>query len=75
MEFFEKLLAEHRAAIERFVKFKLPSASDADDILQEVNLPLIKNSQSCTARMRSMRGCSALHETNAVNFSVGGRDA
>ena len=33
---FEMLLEEHRAAVERFVRFRLPSKPDADDTLQEV---------------------------------------
>lgn len=35
---FEQLLAEHRTAAERFVRFRLSSRSDADDVLQEVYL-------------------------------------
>ncbi len=38
METFEELLAEHRSAVERFVKFRLPSKADAEDVLQEVYL-------------------------------------
>ena len=33
---FEKLLEECRADVERFVKFRLPSVCDAEDVLQEV---------------------------------------
>lgn len=36
MDDFEKLFCECRSAVERFVKFKLPSKFDADDVLQEV---------------------------------------
>ncbi|MDD4493977.1 MAG: sigma-70 family RNA polymerase sigma factor [Eubacteriales bacterium] len=36
MDEFEKLLCENRGTIERFVKFRLPSTFDADDVLQEV---------------------------------------
>lgn len=36
MDDFEKLLCECRGALERFVKFRLPSEFDADDVLQEV---------------------------------------
>lgn len=32
---FEELFREHRADVERFVKFRLPSAADAEDVLQE----------------------------------------
>ena len=35
---FERLLAEHRTAAERYVRFRLSSRSDADDVLQEVYL-------------------------------------
>ena len=35
---FEQLLAEHRTAAERYVRFRLSSRSDADDVLQEVYL-------------------------------------
>ena len=43
MEEFEKLLCECRGAVERFVKFKLPSSFDADDVLQEVYMAAHKN--------------------------------
>ena len=33
---FEEMLAEHRQAVERFVKFRLPSPADAEEILQDV---------------------------------------
>ena len=36
MKSFEELLAEHRGAVERYVKFKLPSEADTDDVIQEV---------------------------------------
>lgn len=36
MKTFESLLTEHRPAVERFVKFKLPREADADDVIQEV---------------------------------------
>lgn len=38
MKSFEELLTEHRKAVERYVKFKLPAEADADDVLQEVFL-------------------------------------
>lgn len=38
MEPFETLLAEYAPAVERFVKFRLPSKADAEDVLQEVYL-------------------------------------
>ena len=36
MENFESLLAEHRGAVERFVKFRIANRADAEDVLQEV---------------------------------------
>lgn len=36
MEEFERLLAECKCAVERFVYYKLPRKADADDVLQEI---------------------------------------
>lgn len=38
MDHFEKLLEMHRIYVERYVRFRLISTADADDILQEVYL-------------------------------------
>lgn len=38
MASFEELLAAHRGAVERYVRFRLPIAADADDVWQEVCL-------------------------------------
>lgn len=38
MDEFEKLLSEVSSGVERFVRFRLPSQTDADDVLQEVYL-------------------------------------
>ena len=38
METFEELLAEHRLAVERFVKFRIGNPADAQDVLQDVYL-------------------------------------
>ena len=38
MEDFEALLSPCRGAVERFVKFKIPVAADAEDVLQEIYL-------------------------------------
>ena len=38
MEEFEQLLSEVRIGVERFVRYRLPSQADADDVLQEVYL-------------------------------------
>ena len=38
MDEFEKLLADVSSGVERFVRYRLPSQPDADDVLQEVYL-------------------------------------
>ena len=38
MDDFERLLAEHRGAAERYIRFRLPTREDADDVLQETCL-------------------------------------
>ena len=38
MENFEELIAEYKGAVERFVKFRLPDKTEAEDVLQEVFL-------------------------------------
>ena len=49
MDEFEKLLAEVSSGMERFVRYRLPSQTDADDVLQKVYLsayrkfPQLKN--------------------------------
>lgn len=40
---FEALLESQRPAIERFVRFRIPSQADADDVLQEVYLAAYRN--------------------------------
>lgn len=35
---FEKLLKEHRGDVERFIRFRLTSRTDAEDVSQEVFL-------------------------------------
>ena len=38
MDEFEKMLAEVSKSVERFVRYRLPSQTDADDVLQEIYL-------------------------------------
>lgn len=38
MEEFERMLDRARISVERFVRYRLPSQSDADDVLQEIYL-------------------------------------
>ena len=35
MDEFERLLAPNRAALERFVRYRVPGRADADDVIQE----------------------------------------
>ena len=52
MDEFEKLLADVSSGVERFVRYRLPSQTDADDVLQEVYLsayrkfPQLKNKEA-----------------------------
>ncbi len=43
MSKFENLLSDNQLSVERFVKFRIPNVSDAEDILQEVFLTAFKN--------------------------------
>ena len=43
MSKFEDLLFCNQLSVERFVKFRIPNVSDAEDILQEVFLTAFKN--------------------------------
>ena len=43
MDEFEKMLAEVSSGVERFVRYRLPSQTDADDVLQEVYLSAYRN--------------------------------
>ena len=38
MDEFEKLLEAERVSVERFVRFRMSSKADADDVLQEIFL-------------------------------------
>ena len=55
MDEFEKLLEAERVSVERFVRCRLNSKADADDVLQEVFLvacqkfPQLKNKDSFKA--------------------------
>ncbi len=45
MDEFEKLLRDVSSGVERFVRYRLPSQTDADDVLQEVYLSAYRNFQ------------------------------
>ena len=40
---FEKLLEAERVSVERFVRFRMSSKADADDVLQEIFLTAIRS--------------------------------
>ena len=46
MEAFEQVLAEHRRIIERYVRFRIGQAADAEDVLQEVFSAAVTNQAS-----------------------------
>lgn len=43
MDEFEKMLCDVSSGVERFVRYRLPSQTDADDVLQEVYLSAYRN--------------------------------
>ena len=43
---FEALLCEHRAAVERYVRFRIPSREDAEDVLQETYVTAYRHFES-----------------------------
>ena len=43
MEAFEQMLGDVRTSLERFVKYRIPSLADADDVLQEVYISAYRN--------------------------------
>ena len=55
MDLFEDLLEAERKSVERFVRFRMSSKADADDVIQEVYLaayqkfPQLKNRDSFKA--------------------------
>jgi len=55
VEDFENLLEAERVSVERFVRFRMSSKADADDVLQEVfftayqKFPQLKNKDSFKA--------------------------
>lgn len=60
MDKFEKMLEAERISVERFVRFRLSSKADAEDVLQEVyvtayrKFPQLKNHSSFKAWMISI---------------------
>lgn len=69
MEEFKALLAQERGPVERFVRFRLPSRSDADDVLQEVYLTAFQRFGQFKDQAPSGPGSSAAPEINAMTIS------
>ncbi len=75
---FEQLLAEHRTAAERYVRFRLSSRSDADDVLQEVYLTAyhrfeqLKNKEAFKAWLISIarRKCTDYFREKAAQLEI-----
>ena len=69
MDEFEKLLEAERVSVERFVRFRMSSKADADDVLQEIFLTAIRSFLSLRIRTHSKHGSLASQETNAMIIS------
>lgn len=78
MDDFEKLLDAERASVERFVRFRLSSKADADDVLQEVyftayrKFSQLKNKNSFKAWIISIarNKCNDYFRRKAAQFEI-----
>ena len=78
MDEFEKLLEAERVSVERFVRFRLNSKADADDVLQEVFLTAyqkfsqIKNKNAFKAWMISIarNKCTDYYRKKAAQYEI-----
>lgn len=78
MDEFERLLEVERVSVERFVRFRLSSKADADDVLQEVYLTAyqkfsqLKNRDSFKAWMISIarNKCNDYFRRKALDFEI-----
>ena len=78
MDEFEKLLEAERVSVERFVRFRLNSKADADDVLQEVFLaacqkfPQLKNKDSFKAWIISIarNKCNDYFRKKATQYEI-----
>ena len=78
MDEFEKLLAEVSSGVERFVRYRLPSQTDADDVLQEVylsayrNFPDLKNKDAFKSWIISIarNKCNDYFRAKAVQMEI-----
>lgn len=78
MDEFERMLSAVRVSVERFVRFRLPSRADADDVLQEIylaayqKLPQLKNKDSFKAWILSIarNKCNDYFRQKAARFEI-----
>lgn len=78
MDKFEKMLEAERVSVERFVRFRLSSKDDAEDVLQEVyftayhKFPQLKNDSSFKAWIISIarNKCNDYFRRKAVQLEV-----
>lgn len=78
MDGFEKLLDAERVSVERFVRFRISSRADADDVLQEAFLtayqkfPQLKNKASFKAWIISIarNKCNDYFRRKAAQFEI-----
>ncbi len=78
MDEFEKLLEAERVSVERFVRFRLNSKADADDVLQEIYLAAcqkfhkLKNKDSFKAWIISIarNKCNDYFRTKAAQYEI-----
>lgn len=78
MDDFEEQLKAERRSVERFVRFRLPSCEDADDLLQEVYLAAyqkysqLKNKDAFKAWLISIarNKCNDYFRAQAIRFEI-----
>ena len=78
MDEFEKLLADVSSGVERFVRYRMPSQTDADDVLQEVYLsayrkfPQLKNKDAFKPWLISIarNKCNDYFRAKAVQMEI-----
>ena len=78
MDEFEKLLSEVSSGVERFVRYRLPSQTDADDVLQEIylsayrNFPNLKNKDAFKPWIISIarNKCNDYFRTKAAQMEI-----
>ena len=78
MDEFERLLEAERVSVERFVRFRMSSKADADDVLQEIFLtayqkfPQLKNKDSFKAWIISIarNKCNDYFRKKATQYEI-----